>query len=163
MPRVATLRTNTLSASETSVIRIRSPSRAPPETTLVGSTDSTAARWTVPYCSANLPISVDLPAPGGPEIPTNWARPAWGSRTPSNVSKPSARRSTQVRARASERMSPFRRPSAKCSGLVGPAAVVIRRGPAPPESSPPFPRWWCRARKSRPPPRPAWRADPPPE
>ena len=60
-------------------MRIRSPRIAPPEKGLVGSTATMATvRPRLRSWLASLSTSVDLPAPGGPVMPTTWARPVSG-------------------------------------------------------------------------------------
>ncbi len=75
-PRVAIERMNTPGSSAMLSIRIRSPSRAPPEKGLVGSTATTATvcPW-ARSAATSRSVSVDLPAPGGPVMPIRWARP----------------------------------------------------------------------------------------
>ena len=78
-PRVAIERMKTPGSRKCSESRMRSPSRAPPRNGELGSIDSTAtsrscARWSL----ISAPISVDLPAPGGPVKPTTEAPPVRG-------------------------------------------------------------------------------------
>ena len=78
-PRVAIERMNTPGSRKCSDSRIRSPSSAPPRNGELGSIDSTAtvrsrSRWR----RISAPISVDLPAPGGPVKPTTEALPVCG-------------------------------------------------------------------------------------
>ena len=59
--------------------RMRSPSSAPPRNGEHGSIESTATwRSSVRWCATSAPISVDLPAPGGPVKPTTVAEPVFG-------------------------------------------------------------------------------------
>src|SRR5919108_6547417 len=107
-------------------MRTRSPSRAPP---VIGDDGSTATTATGRSASRRTPISaatnVDLPAPGGPVIPTRWAFPAtWYSRR-SAASARGVRFSTAVRTRASARRSPAIAASASSS------AELAARGDAP--------------------------------
>src|SRR5438477_504868 len=70
-PRVAMLRMNTPASSACACIRMRSPSTAPPENGLEG---STATMPTVSPSARSSAVrrstTVDLPAPGGPVTPT---------------------------------------------------------------------------------------------
>ena len=78
-PRVAIERMKTPGSRKCSVSRIRSPSSAPPRNGEDGSIESTAivaVERALVLISA--PISVDLPAPGGPVKPTIDALPVCG-------------------------------------------------------------------------------------
>jgi predicted aconitase with swiveling domain len=72
-------RMNTSGSEAYDCIRTRSPRRAPP---VIGDDGSTATTATARPAVRSAPIivatSVDLPAPGGPVIPTRWARSAIG-------------------------------------------------------------------------------------
>jgi hypothetical protein len=58
-------------------MRTRSPSSAPPEKGLVGSTATMpTVRPARRQCSASASTSVLLPAPGGPVMPMRRARPS---------------------------------------------------------------------------------------
>ena len=59
--------------------RMRSPSSAPPRNGELGSIESTATwRSSARWWRTSAPISVDLPAPGGPVKPTTEAEPVCG-------------------------------------------------------------------------------------
>jgi hypothetical protein len=78
-PRAAIERMNTSRSPAYDCIRTRSPRRAPPVIGDEGSTATTAtARPALRTSPMRAATSVDLPAPGGPVIPTRWARPAVG-------------------------------------------------------------------------------------
>ena len=107
LPRVAMLRMKTSGSSVWVCIRIRSPRTAPPVNGLDGSTamiptDSPSPRSKV----VSRSTSVDLPAPGGPVIPSTWARPvrANTARMISGIS--GVRFSTRVMRRARASRSP---------------------------------------------------------
>jgi len=71
LPRFAMLRMNTPRSPARSVMRIRSPSTAPPLNGLVGSTATmpTVRSWARSVRASAL-TTVDLPVPGAPVIPT---------------------------------------------------------------------------------------------
>ncbi len=93
-PRDASERMNTHSAAPASPMRMRSPSTAPPVIGLDGSTATTAIRRPRDACSrTSASISVDLPAPGEPVMPTTCARPAKGASDADSASAPPAGRS----------------------------------------------------------------------
>jgi hypothetical protein len=78
-PRVAIERMNTPGSRKCSASRIRSPSSAPPRNGELGSIESTPiVRPCARLCLISAPISVDLPAPGGPVKPTTAALPVCG-------------------------------------------------------------------------------------
>src|SRR5688572_8079149 len=102
-PRVAIERMKVPGSVDRSVIRIRSPSSAPPEKGEVGSTATTPTRSPAArYAAATPASSVDFPAPGGP---VNPSRRALGGTACSaswrNASNPSRSFSTTLIARAS--------------------------------------------------------------
>ena len=69
-----------LGSTASRAIRVLSPRIEPPELFEEGSTARTAMRW--PAAVRLLPsvsISVDLPTPGTPVIPTRIAAPPWGA------------------------------------------------------------------------------------
>src|SRR5690606_7161773 len=78
-PRVASERMKTPGSVACSVIRMRSPSSAPPENGDDGSIASTPTRLP---CSRKAPrsidVDVDLPTPGGPVSPMTCALPVYG-------------------------------------------------------------------------------------
>src|SRR4051794_23182211 len=84
------------------------------------------SRSVVRACSTSRPISVDFPTPGGPVKPTMAACPVFGytSRTSAHPSGSSF--STSEMARASARLSPASRRSAR-SAAVRPEAAMVRR------------------------------------
>lgn len=72
---------NALSLVASSPMRVRSPRMEPPVFVELGSTASTATRWScslISFCPIAL-MKVDLPAPGTPEIPTRNALPVSGA------------------------------------------------------------------------------------
>ena len=78
-PRVAIERMKTPGSRKCSVRRMRSPSSAPPRNGEDGSIESTATwRSAARRSFTSEPISVDLPAPGGPVKPTTAAEPVCG-------------------------------------------------------------------------------------
>ena len=78
-PRVAIERMKTPGSRKCSDSRMRSPSSAPPRKGELGSIESTAiVRSSARWCLISAPISVDLPAPGGPVKPTIAALPVCG-------------------------------------------------------------------------------------
>jgi hypothetical protein len=78
-PRDAIERMNTSLSPAYACIRTRSPRSAPPVIGLDGSTAMTPTVRPASRTSAmSAATSVDLPAPGGPVIPTRCARPASG-------------------------------------------------------------------------------------
>ncbi len=78
-PRDAIERMNTPSSEAYACIRTRSPSNAPPVIGEDGSTATTAAVRPASRSAARSDAtSVDLPAPGGPVMPTRCAAPARG-------------------------------------------------------------------------------------
>ncbi|MCZ7554671.1 MAG: hypothetical protein M5U05_19180 [Anaerolineales bacterium] len=78
-PRAAIDRMKTLESPAYDCIRTRSPSRAPPVIGLDGSTATTpTARPASRALAMIAETRVDLPDPGGPVMPTRWARPAFG-------------------------------------------------------------------------------------
>jgi hypothetical protein len=78
-PRDAIDRMNTASSPAYDCIRTRSPRSAPPVIGEDGSTATTATvRPALRSSAINAATSVDLPAPGGPVIPTRCAAPASG-------------------------------------------------------------------------------------
>src|SRR6185503_12761596 len=117
-------------------MRTRSPSRAPPVMGLEGSTATTAtgrpASRALPMSAAT---SVDLPEPGGPVMPTRWARPATGYIRRSAISATGVRFSTAVRILERARRSPVSAASTRASGsdrpLEGAATSVARSGVGP--------------------------------
>jgi hypothetical protein len=71
------LRTKALFASALSLILMRSPRTAPPEYGLLGSMAMTATLLPADVnARISAEISVDLPPPGTPVMPTICARPA---------------------------------------------------------------------------------------
>src|SRR4051794_37659047 len=81
------------------------------------------SRSVVRACSTSRPISVDFPTPGGPVKPTMAACPVFGytSRTSAHPSGSSS--STREIARASARLSPASRRSAR-SAAVRPEGAI---------------------------------------
>ena len=68
----------TSGSAECSVIRMRSPSRAPPEKGEEGSTARTPTRRPRDRYAVTIAlVIVDLPTPGAPVTPTTWAWPVW--------------------------------------------------------------------------------------
>src|SRR5688500_4824105 len=115
-PRVAMERIYTPRSIATDSIRIRSPSSAPPEKGLVASTATTAT--VCPRCRqacTSRSARVDFPAPGGPVIPTRWARPSRGCTAESSCSKPDRPFSTMEMARASAAVRPAARSAIRVS------------------------------------------------
>jgi hypothetical protein len=78
-PRLAIERMNTPGSRKWSDSRMRSPRRAPCVKGDEGSIERTAtSRSRARAFSTRRPISVDLPAPGGPVKPATLARPVLG-------------------------------------------------------------------------------------
>jgi hypothetical protein len=78
-PRVAIERMKTSGSRKWSTRRMRSPSRAPRVNGLVGSTLTTATRWSRPRrCRTSALMSVLLPTPGAPVTPSRSAFPVSG-------------------------------------------------------------------------------------
>src|SRR5258705_7682376 len=97
----------TPSSAAYACIRTRSPSNAPPVIGDDGSTAMTATDRPAPRSSAiRAATSVDLPAPGGPVMPTRWADPASGYSRRRAASATAVRFSTAVSSLASARRSP---------------------------------------------------------
>src|SRR5437868_5067492 len=72
------LRMNISDSSADLFMRIRSPSTAPPENGLLGSTAKIATCLPLSFqLLARQSTKVDLPAPGEPVIPTTCARPVF--------------------------------------------------------------------------------------
>jgi len=106
-PRVASERMNTSSSSAWRSMRTRSPSSAPPEKGLLGSTARTP---TVFFRLRSSPISASasvlFPAPGEPVMPIMKDRPVWGKSCRSRR-RASGRLSSRSRiSLEAERMSP---------------------------------------------------------
>ena len=120
--------------------RIRSPSSAPWVNGELGSIESTATwRSAARTCSTSLPISVDLPTPGGPVNPTTAARPVFGytSRTsaqPSGIvvldQRDGPRERTPVAASRRSARSAAVRPG-RGTGGNSTARLRVPRTPAP--------------------------------
>src|SRR6185369_2626850 len=103
---------------------------APPLKGEVGSTamTPTVLRW-ARRRAVSRSTSVDLPAPGGPVMPTTRARPL-RAKTPARTSRASGRpSSTSVMARASARTSPPRTP-ATSAGTEESATAALPHHPA---------------------------------
>src|SRR5262249_20783463 len=119
-------RTNAPAVRASSDILVLSPRIAPPPRFEAGSTASTAIRR--PSAMPARPkrsMKVDLPAPGGPEMPMRTAQPVCGSSASTSRSA-SARwsgrvDSTRVTARASARRSPRRNAAVSFSVLTLPS------------------------------------------
>ena len=91
--------------------RMRSPSTAPRVKGLVGSTLTTATRLPRARSSrTRAPMSVLLPTPGAPVMPTRQARPVDGWRSAARRRPSGPRRSTRLIARPSGRRSPAQHP-----------------------------------------------------
>ncbi len=124
---------NAWSLTASAAIRVRSPSIDPPVRVLDGSTASTATLWPASISfTPSASMSVDLPEPGTPVMPTRTALPVC-ERSSRNSSRErwwsSGRRdSTSVIARASSRRSPPRTPSTS-------RARFADTRPGPPSSS----------------------------
>ena len=121
-------------ARASSAMRVLSPRIAPPPRFEAGSTASTAIRR--PSAMPARPkrsIKVDLPAPGGPEMPMRTALPVSGSSASISLSASSRwsgrTNSTRVMARASARRSPCRRASEQ--RCVGHPARAGKNDPSP--------------------------------
>src|ERR1051325_5561554 len=119
-PRVAMERMYTPGSSATVSIRIRSPSRAPPEKGLVGSTARTPTvsprrRHDCTSCWTR----VDLPAPGGPVMPIRRACPRREWSVARSSSKPGRAFSTSEMARARAAVRPGARSARSGSGTNG--------------------------------------------
>ncbi len=98
-------------------MRVLSPRMLPRVRLLVGSMASTATRWPAAMrANPSASMSVLLPAPGTPVMPTRSAPPLWGSsrrKTSCAVSKwAGALLSIRVMARASTARSPASTPAA---------------------------------------------------
>src|SRR6516162_494752 len=121
-------------AFASSVMRVLSPRMAPPPRFEAGSTASTAIRR--PSAMPSRPkrsIKVDLPAPGGPEMPMRTAPPVCGSSNSTSRSASSRWSgrvdSIRVMARASARRSP-RRKAAISSSVVTRSSIRGESGVA---------------------------------
>src|SRR3954447_16406699 len=103
-----------------SVRRIRSPSKAPFVNGDDGSIDKTATfRSRARALFTSVPISVDLPTPGGPVKPMTAARPVDGNTSRTSAQPSGSSFSTSEMARASARFSPASRRSASSAAVVG--------------------------------------------
>src|SRR5438067_2050926 len=122
-PRLAIERMKTPGSRKWSESRMRSPSSAPWVNGDDGSIDRTAtSRSRARACLTIAPISVDLPAPGGPVKPTTAARPVCGKISRTSVQPSGSSFSTSEMARASARLSPARSRSASSAAVLpGPA------------------------------------------
>ena len=106
-PRVASERMNTPSSVACRCMRTRSPSKAPPENGLEGSTATTPTRSPAARARAtSASTSVDLPTPGDPVTPTTNAPPVLGYSAASASRAPSAPSSRSRMSRAAARRSP---------------------------------------------------------
>ena len=132
-------RMNAADERANSVIRVLSPRIAPAPRFEAGSTASTAIRRprAIPS-SPKRSMKVDLPAPGGPEMPMRTAPPVCGSSASTSRSASSRWSdrvdSTSVTARASARRSPRRKAAVSSSMLtpgVNPRRVRLRAPPPP--------------------------------
>src|SRR5213594_2351607 len=107
LPRVAMLRMKTFGSRVWACIRMRSPRTAPPVNGLEGSTAMMATRSpSARRRVVSLSTSVDLPAPGGPVMPSTWARPTCGCTARMISATPGILFSTRVMRRARARRSP---------------------------------------------------------
>ncbi len=148
-PRVAIERMNTPGSRKCSDSRIRSPSSAPPRNGELGSIDSTAtvAVLRAALASTSAPISVDLPAPGGPVKPTTAARAGAAGRPRGRAPSPRDRRPRRARSpRASARLSPassrsarlaWRRPWARHDHISAGRDSILASGPRMATVAPP--------------------------
>ena len=108
-PREAMERMKTSGSVACSCIRIRSPSRAPPENGEDGSTASTPTRRPAARNAAtSAEVVVDFPTPGEPVSPTMCAPPDRGARAAIRARSCGAPSSTSVISRPTERGSPAR-------------------------------------------------------
>ena len=119
-PLVARLRMNTPRSRKCCCIRMRSPSTAPPLNGLVGSTASTPTLSPSSREVRTKPSTrVLLPAPGGPVMPTVYARPAWAWVARTMAARVSLSRSSRVNSRASARRLPPVASSTSCETTLG--------------------------------------------
>src|ERR1700744_5964950 len=124
-PREAIERMKTPGSSVWRPILILSPSTAPPESGLEGSTAATATvRPLLRNSATKASISVDFPAPGGPVNPTVRAAPVEGSSARCRLPAEGPPASMIVMARATALGSPARSRCMKASM----ASAVIRSG-----------------------------------
>src|SRR6185369_4955780 len=111
-----------------SCIRTRSPRSAPP---VIGDDGSTATTATARPALRTSPISaetsVDLPAPGGPVIPTTCAPPASGYSSRRAGSATAVRFSTAVRSRARARRSPALAAATRLAARAAASAESVSR------------------------------------
>src|SRR5205085_4689637 len=85
-----------------------------------GSIDSTATfRSRARALLTRVPISVDLPTPGGPVNPTTAARPVFGKISRTSAQPSGSSFSTSEIARARARFSPANRRSASSAAVLG--------------------------------------------
>jgi hypothetical protein len=122
---------NALGSAASLVIRVLSPRIEPPEFFDDGSTARTATRRPSRVrLEPSVSISVDLPTPGAPVIPTRIAAPAPGARICTSARARAwwslRRLSTSVIARASAARSPERSFRATASAEESPSPVIGR-------------------------------------
>src|SRR5215470_10955039 len=108
---------------------MRSPSNAPRVNGLDGSTETTPTlRSSARTCATRALIRLDLPTPGGPVTPTEYAAPVSGYRSATTSYESGSPFSISVIARANARRSPARTPAARLSRVHSlPATTVILR------------------------------------
>ncbi len=112
-------------------MRMRSPRMAPPVKGDVGSTATIPTLFPSRRRRAvSRSTSEDLPAPGGPVMPTTSALPACGKSAASSGREDGRPSSTRVIARATARVSPSRTPATSEATSAGAALNVPPAGAA---------------------------------
>src|SRR6478735_5185124 len=108
-PRAAIDRMYTPGSRVCSCMRTRSPSSAPPVNGDDGSTARTPTRLSCRRSSVTSAlVSVDLPTPGAPVMPTTWACPGCAARAAATSRSSGDSSSTSEISRATDRASPAR-------------------------------------------------------